>query len=86
MINLGIKTGLQDEEIYMKIFQERKINLSFKDTIKISPRFAKFLRGIIAQLKSKPLALLPSSVYVGSLGIILDNKRLYMAKTLRAKV
>lgn len=45
--NSEIKTGLQYEEIYMKILQKRRINLLFENRVKISPNFAKFLCGII---------------------------------------
>lgn len=86
MINPGIKDGLQHEKIYIKIFWKEKINLLFKNTVKISPEFAKFLREIIIWPKSKLSALSPPSVYVSSLGVNLDNKQLYMAKSPYAEI
>lgn len=70
----------------MKILWEKKINLPFKNTIKISPKFAKFLCGITAWSKSKLSALSSLFVHVSSLEDDLDNKQLYMAKTLHARV
>ena len=79
-----VEPGLQCEEICMRILREGKISLSFEDMVRMSPVFAKYLRGITARPKSK--ASSPPAARVNSLGVGQDDERLYVAKTPRAVI
>ena len=83
--NPNTNVSFQHKEIFLRIVQEGKISLSFKDMIHVSPLFGKFLCSLTTCLKSR--TTIQPTASIDSVGAYqTSDKRLYIVRTPHAQV